>query len=52
MDYIDARFDDYMTAEGRVSRDSRKIADTRVHACLYFLAPTGKSNVVKRLRYM
>ncbi|EUB62015.1 Septin-7 [Echinococcus granulosus] len=41
VDYIDARFDDYMTAEGRVSRDSRKIADTRVHACLYFLAPTG-----------
>lgn len=41
VDYIDARFDDYMTAEGRVSRDSRKIVDGRVHACLYFLAPTG-----------
>ncbi|KAM3181399.1 hypothetical protein ACTXT7_014460 [Hymenolepis weldensis] len=41
VDYIDARFDDYMTVEGRVTRDSKKIIDNRVHACLYFLAPTG-----------
>ncbi|VDD79475.1 unnamed protein product [Mesocestoides corti] len=40
VDYIDAQFDNYMAAEGRITRNS-KIIDTRVHACLYFLAPTG-----------
>ncbi|KAL7059934.1 hypothetical protein AAHC03_09962 [Spirometra sp. Aus1] len=41
LDFIDARFDEYLAAEGRVSRNSAAIPDKRVHACLYFIAPTG-----------
>jgi septin 7 len=36
---IDARFDGYMEQENRVNR--RKMVDTRIHACLYFIAPSG-----------
>lgn len=42
VEYLDSRFDDYMAAEGRVSRSAGSISDKRVHACLYFIAPTGK----------
>ncbi|VDM05672.1 unnamed protein product [Schistocephalus solidus] len=41
LNFIDARFDEYLAAEGRVSRNSVSIPDKRVHACLYFIAPTG-----------
>lgn len=36
---IEARFDAYLEQENRVNR--AKLADNRVHACLYFLQPTG-----------
>ena len=36
---IEARFDSYLEQENRVNR--KKLVDTRVHACLYFIAPTG-----------
>ena len=36
---IEARFDSYLEQENRVNR--QKIADNRVHACLYFIQPTG-----------
>jgi septin family protein len=36
----EAQFDKYMAGEGRIRRDT-PMPDTRVHACLYFIAPTG-----------
>lgn len=36
---IEARFDAYLEQENRVNR--RSIVDNRVHACLYFIQPTG-----------
>nr|CAB3265978.1 septin-7 [Phallusia mammillata] len=37
--HIESKFEDYLNAESMVSRT--KIADNRVHCCLYFIAPTG-----------
>jgi len=36
---IEARFDSYLEQENRVNR--QKLVDNRVHACLYFIQPTG-----------
>ncbi|EPT04021.1 hypothetical protein FOMPIDRAFT_1022136 [Fomitopsis schrenkii] len=36
---IEARFDSYLEQENRVNR--QKIVDNRIHACLYFIQPTG-----------
>ncbi|XP_066936681.1 septin-7-like isoform X6 [Clytia hemisphaerica] len=36
---IEAKFEDYLNAESRVNRTT--VQDTRVHCCLYFIAPTG-----------
>lgn len=36
---IEARFDAYLEQENRVNR--QKLVDNRVHACLYFIQPTG-----------
>ncbi|CED85121.1 cell division control gtp binding protein [Phaffia rhodozyma] len=41
VDNIEARFDAYLEQENRVNR--QKMVDNRVHACLYFLQPTGHS---------
>ncbi|KAJ6553590.1 Septin-domain-containing protein [Mycena vulgaris] len=41
LDTIEQRFDAYMSQEHRVRR--AKIADSRVHACVYFIQPTGHS---------
>ncbi|KAG8859334.1 hypothetical protein FRB96_004549 [Tulasnella sp. 330] len=38
---IEARFDAYLEQENRVNR--QKMVDNRVHACLYFIQPTGHS---------
>ncbi|KAF5385510.1 hypothetical protein D9757_005365 [Collybiopsis confluens] len=38
---IESRFDSYLEQENRVNR--LKIVDNRVHACLYFIQPTGHS---------
>ncbi|KAI3643802.1 hypothetical protein MP228_009966 [Amoeboaphelidium protococcarum] len=38
---IEQRFDSYLEQEMRVNR--KKIVDNRVHACLYFIAPSGHS---------
>ena len=40
---IESRFDSYLEQENRVNR--QKIVDNRVHACLYFIQPTGHSYV-------
>ena len=39
LDNIEARFDAYLEQENRVNR--AKMVDNRVHACLYFIEPTG-----------
>lgn len=41
LDNIEARFDAYLEQENRVNR--MKMVDNRVHACLYFIEPTGHS---------
>ncbi|KAJ3416184.1 hypothetical protein HDV05_002829 [Chytridiales sp. JEL 0842] len=41
LDNIQSRFDMYLEQENRVNRRNR--IDTRVHACLYFITPTGHS---------
>ncbi|TPX37616.1 hypothetical protein SmJEL517_g00756 [Synchytrium microbalum] len=41
LENITARYDAYMEQENRVNR--KKMADTRVHALVYFVAPTGHS---------
>ncbi|CAO3655586.1 unnamed protein product [Mucor fragilis] len=39
LDDIESRCDAYLEQENRVNR--RKMTDNRIHACLYFIAPTG-----------
>lgn len=41
MDNIESRFDAYLEQENRVNRS--KLVDTRIHACIYFIQPTGHS---------
>ncbi|SCV04072.1 LAMI_0H13190g1_1 [Lachancea mirantina] len=36
---IDSRFDQYLDAENRIDRTS--IQDNRIHACVYFIEPSG-----------
>ena len=38
-EYVDEQFDNFLEGETRVERV--EVPDTRVHACLYFIAPTG-----------
>ncbi|KAJ1993293.1 Cell division control protein 3 [Dimargaris cristalligena] len=38
---IESRFDSYLAQETRANRT--KFVDNRVHACIYFIAPTGHS---------
>ena len=39
IDYVDKQFEDFLEKETKVDRV--EVPDTRVHACLYFIAPTG-----------
>ncbi|KAB7502073.1 Histone-lysine N-methyltransferase setd3, partial [Armadillidium nasatum] len=39
IEYIENKYEDYLNAESRVNR--KQISDTRVHCCLYFIAPSG-----------
>ncbi|RUS25686.1 Septin-domain-containing protein [Jimgerdemannia flammicorona] len=39
LDNIEARFDAYLEQENRVNR--HKMVDNRIHACIYFIQPTG-----------
>jgi len=39
VEYIDEQFENYLEGETKVERV--EVVDTRVHACLYFIAPTG-----------
>ena len=50
METIESRFDAYLDQENRVNRS--KISDTRVNACLYFIAPTGHSLKALDIEFM
>ncbi|XP_061633449.1 septin 7b isoform X1 [Phyllopteryx taeniolatus] len=39
IDHIDSKFEDYLNSESRVNR--RQMPDSRIHCCLYFIAPSG-----------
>uniref|UniRef100_A0A2M4CM46 Putative septins p-loop gtpase n=1 Tax=Anopheles darlingi TaxID=43151 RepID=A0A2M4CM46_ANODA len=39
VDFVESKYEEYLTAESRVHRIA--IPDTRVHVCLYFIAPSG-----------
>ena len=41
--YLDDQFDKYMLEELKSARSLREFPDRRVHVCLYFIAPTGRS---------
>ena len=43
VDYTDAQFEAYLQEELKVKRALHTYHDTRIHACLYFIAPTGHS---------
>ncbi|XP_054277470.1 septin-7-like isoform X3 [Macrosteles quadrilineatus] len=40
INYIESRYEEYLNAESRVNRKPHQ-PDTRVHCCLYFVAPSG-----------
>jgi septin 7 len=39
LDNIESRYDTYLEQENRVNR--RRTMDNRIHACIYFITPTG-----------
>jgi len=39
IDYVENKYEEYLNAESKVNR--KTITDNRVHACLYFIAPSG-----------
>ncbi|XP_063248772.1 LOW QUALITY PROTEIN: septin-10 [Prinia subflava] len=43
VDYIDAQFEAYLEEELKVMRSLFSYHDTRIHVCLYFISPTGRS---------
>ncbi|NXC87013.1 SEP11 protein, partial [Cercotrichas coryphoeus] len=43
VEYIDAQFEAYLQEELKIRRSLFNYHDTRIHACLYFIAPTGHS---------
>ncbi|KAK2169766.1 hypothetical protein LSH36_7g12091 [Paralvinella palmiformis] len=43
IDYIDSHFEAYLQEELKVKRSLHAYHDSRIHACLFFLAPTGHS---------
>merc|ERR1719150_531554 len=40
LNYVESQYEAFLEAETKVQR-SPSMADTRVHACLYFIAPSG-----------
>ncbi|XP_053559388.1 septin-11 isoform X3 [Bombina bombina] len=43
VEYIDAQFEAFLQEELKIKRSLYNYHDTRIHACLYFIAPTGHS---------
>ncbi|XP_063548595.1 septin-7 isoform X1 [Cydia strobilella] len=40
IDFVESKYEEFLNAESRVTRKAAP-ADTRVHCCLYFIAPSG-----------
>uniref|UniRef100_A0A8C3I945 Septin 6 n=1 Tax=Chrysemys picta bellii TaxID=8478 RepID=A0A8C3I945_CHRPI len=43
VEFIDAQFEAYLQEELKIKRVLHNFHDSRIHACLYFIAPTGHS---------
>ncbi|KAJ8246762.1 hypothetical protein GJAV_G00255120 [Gymnothorax javanicus] len=43
VDYIDTQFESYLQEELKIKRSLHDFHDSRIHACLYFIAPSGHS---------
>lgn len=43
VDYIDSQFEAFLAEELKIKRSLFNYHDGRIHACLYFIAPTGHS---------
>ncbi|KAJ8298529.1 hypothetical protein KUTeg_025060 [Tegillarca granosa] len=43
VDYIDSQFEAFLQEELKIKRSLFSYHDTRIHSCLYFIAPTGHS---------
>ncbi|CAI5793528.1 septin-6 isoform X1 [Podarcis lilfordi] len=43
VEFIDAQFESYLQEELKIKRVLHNYHDSRIHACLYFIAPTGHS---------
>ncbi|XP_064636485.1 septin-11-like isoform X2 [Lineus longissimus] len=43
VDYIDQQFENYLQEELKIKRSLHNYHDSRIHTCLYFIAPTGHS---------
>lgn len=41
--YIDQQFANFLEEELKIKRDLKSYHDTRIHACIYFISPTGHS---------
>ncbi|XP_016113254.1 septin-8-like, partial [Sinocyclocheilus grahami] len=43
VDYIDTQSESYLQEELKIKRSLHNYLDSRIHACLYFIAPSGHS---------
>lgn len=43
VEFIDAQFEAFLQEELKIKRTLHSYHDTRIHACLYFISPTGHS---------
>ncbi|XP_055462119.1 septin-14 [Psammomys obesus] len=43
VEYLDAQFEAYLQEELKIKRSLADYHDSRIHVCLYFIAPTGHS---------
>ncbi|XP_063884965.1 septin-7-like isoform X6 [Scylla paramamosain] len=48
--YVESKYEEYLNCESRVNRT--QISDTRVHCCLYFIAPSGHGLKPLDVEYM
>ena len=49
VDYIEKQFECYLQEELNIRRNLVDYHDTRIHACVYFIGPTGHTYVIFRV---
>ena len=47
VDYIDQQYEKYLNNELDERRNPAGIIDSRIHACIYFISPTGNGFVCR-----